>query len=93
MIEFPDCLKLKGKTMNVTLRDESDENGSFMAFTVLIGSESTHGGSSEEELDEDDYRELTNLQQALYSSLFSTCREPKHNFVAPTASLQAFYMF
>jgi hypothetical protein len=39
--------------MNVILRDESDENGSFMASTVSIGSESVHGGSSKEELDED----------------------------------------
>jgi hypothetical protein len=40
--------------MNVTLSDEFDENRSFMAFTVSIGSESIHGGSFEEELDEDD---------------------------------------
>jgi hypothetical protein len=53
-IEFPNYLKFTGKTMNVTLRDESDENGSFMASTISIGSESIHGGSSREELDEDD---------------------------------------
>jgi hypothetical protein len=54
MIEFPNYLKFKGKTMNVTLRDDSDENGSFMVFTLSIGSESVRHGSSEEELDEDD---------------------------------------
>jgi hypothetical protein len=53
-IEFPNYLKFKGKTMNVILRDEYDENGSFMASTVSIGSESVHGDSSKEELDEDD---------------------------------------
>ena len=29
IIEFPNYLKFKGKTMNVTLRDEYDENGSL----------------------------------------------------------------
>ena len=60
-IEFPNYLMFQGKTMNVTLKDEFDENGSFMAFTVSIESESVHGGSSEEELDEDD--DLQSLQQ------------------------------
>ena len=40
--------------MNVILRDEFDENGSFMASTVSIESESVHGDSFKEELDEDD---------------------------------------
>ena len=53
-IEFPNYLKFKGKTMNVILRDEFDENGSFMASTVSIESESVHGDSFKEELDEDD---------------------------------------
>ena len=53
-IEFPNYLKFKDKTINVILRDESNENGSFMASTVSIGSESVHDGSSKEELDEDD---------------------------------------
>ncbi len=52
-IELPNYLKFKGKTMNVTLRDESDEDVSFMAFTVSIGSESVHGGSSEGKSNED----------------------------------------
>ena len=54
MIEFPNYLMFKSKTMNVTLRDNFDENGSFMVFTLSIGSESIHVGSSEKELDEDD---------------------------------------
>ena len=40
--------------MNVTLRDEYDENASFMAFTISIGSESVHGGSLDGKSDEDD---------------------------------------
>ena len=40
--------------MNVTLRDESNEDASFMAFTVSIGSESVHGDSLEGKSDEDD---------------------------------------
>ena len=53
-IEFPNYLKFKGNTMNVTLRDEYDENASFMAFTISIGSESVHGGSLDGKSDEDD---------------------------------------